>query len=100
MTDCVSRRTVSNSACFPMSELYGPGPRTRYKNRKNTPCGLPPLPDRVFPEDIPMKTSLILLAASLSLQGVGQAPAGGRVGVLNLRDCLDKAKNSWIADID
>jgi Skp family chaperone for outer membrane proteins len=44
-----------------------------------------------------MKMSLIALVASLSLQG---APAGGRVGVLNLRDCLDKTKNAWIADID
>jgi Skp family chaperone for outer membrane proteins len=44
-----------------------------------------------------MKMSLIVLAAALSLQG---APAGGRVGVLNLRDCMDKTKNHWIADID
>jgi Skp family chaperone for outer membrane proteins len=44
-----------------------------------------------------MKMSLIALVAALSLQG---APAGGRVGVLNLRDCMDKTKNRWIADID
>ncbi len=44
-----------------------------------------------------MKMSLIAVAAALSLQG---APAGGRVGVLNLRDCLDKTKNTWIADIE
>ena|SRR5476651_1909071 len=44
-----------------------------------------------------MKLSLIVLVAAMSLQG---APPGGRVGVLNLHDCLDKTKNAWIADID
>ncbi len=44
-----------------------------------------------------MKMSVIVLVASLSLQGT---PARGRVGVLNLRDCLDKTKNAWIAHID
>jgi Skp family chaperone for outer membrane proteins len=39
-------------------------------------------------------------AAALAVQGQDKAPAGGRVGVLNLRDCLDKTKNQWIADID
>jgi Skp family chaperone for outer membrane proteins len=39
-------------------------------------------------------------AAALAVQGQDKAPAGGRVGVLNLRDCLDKSKNQWIADID
>jgi len=39
-------------------------------------------------------------AAALAVQGQDKAPAAGRVGVLNLRDCLDKSKNQWIADID
>jgi len=42
----------------------------------------------------------LLLAAALAVQGQDKAPAGGRIGVLNLRDCLDKTKNQWIADID
>lgn len=40
------------------------------------------------------------LAAALAVQGQEKAPAGGRIGVVNLRDCLDKTKNQWIADID
>jgi Skp family chaperone for outer membrane proteins len=40
------------------------------------------------------------LAAALAVQGQEKAPPGGRIGVVNLRDCLDKTKNQWIADID
>jgi hypothetical protein len=43
----------------------------------------------------------IALAAGLSgnAQDKPAAPAG-HAGVLNLRDCMDKTRNSWIADID
>jgi Skp family chaperone for outer membrane proteins len=56
----------------------------------------------------------VLLAAALALQASGQdksfdlalpglaqdKPAGARTGVLNLRDCMDKSRNRWIADIE
>ena len=43
-----------------------------------------------------------LLLAALALQARQQnnpAP-GARTGVLNLRECTDKARNAWIAEID
>lgn len=48
-----------------------------------------------------MLAAVAVLAAALSAPAQDKpAPAGGRVGVLNLRDCLDKSRNAWIADID
>lgn len=48
--------------------------------------------------------ALLLLAALIVQTGSARAqnnPApGARAGVLNLRDCMDKAKNAWIADIE
>jgi Skp family chaperone for outer membrane proteins len=46
-----------------------------------------------------------LLLVALALQaGPAKAQnnpaAGGRTGVLNLRDCMDKARNPWIAEIE
>lgn len=46
-----------------------------------------------------------LLLAALALQtGSAKAQnnpaAGGRTGVLNLRDCMDKTHNAWIAEIE
>ena len=43
-----------------------------------------------------------LLLAALALQARPQnnpAP-GARAGVINLRDCMDKTRNTWIAEID
>ena len=46
------------------------------------------------------------LAAALLVQATAtpaaqdKPAAGSRTGVLNLRDCLDWTRNSWIADID
>jgi len=40
------------------------------------------------------------LAAALAVQGQDKAPAAGRTGVLNLRECMDRARNRWIADVE
>src|ERR1041384_5676854 len=44
----------------------------------------------------------VILVGALAVRAGGQdkAPAGGRAGVLNLSDCMDKARNRWIAEID
>lgn len=44
----------------------------------------------------------VILVGALAVRAGGQdkAAAGGRVGVLNLSDCVDKARNHWIAEID
>lgn len=43
----------------------------------------------------------VAFAAALAVSAQDKAPASAsRTGVLNLRDCLDKAKNVWIADIE
>jgi len=43
----------------------------------------------------------VALAASLAGNAQEKAPgAAGRVGVLNLRECMDRSRNTWIADID
>jgi Skp family chaperone for outer membrane proteins len=46
----------------------------------------------------------IALAAAIAFQGPASAgaqdKAGARTGVLNLRDCMDKARNAWIAEIE
>jgi len=50
-----------------------------------------------------MKLSLVavpLLALALLAAAQDKAPAAGRVGVLNLRECMDKSRNTWIADIE
>lgn len=44
----------------------------------------------------------VLVAAS-ALVGTGAAPQdkpASRTGVVNLKECLDKTRNAWIADID
>ena len=47
---------------------------------------------------------VLLLAALARQAGPAKAQnnpaAGGRTGVLNLRDCMDKTRNTWIAEID
>jgi len=43
---------------------------------------------------------VVVLAALLAGAAQDKAPAGSRTGVLNLRDCMDKSKNAWIADIE
>ena len=42
----------------------------------------------------------VLLVAALAAKAQNNAAPGARTGVLNLRDCLDKARNTWIAEID
>jgi Skp family chaperone for outer membrane proteins len=43
----------------------------------------------------------VLLAAALALGATqDKAAAGARVGVLNVRECLDKARNPWMAEIE
>jgi Skp family chaperone for outer membrane proteins len=51
---------------------------------------------------IPILTAVLSLslAAALAVQGQDKPPAPGRVGVLNLRDCMDRTKNLWIADVE
>lgn len=50
--------------------------------------------------------SAVALAASLGVLGAAPARSqekpvpGSRVGVLNLRDCFDKSRNAWVADIE
>jgi Skp family chaperone for outer membrane proteins len=41
----------------------------------------------------------VLLAAAFAL-AQDKPAAGGRSGVLNMRECMDKAHNVWIADIE
>jgi Skp family chaperone for outer membrane proteins len=40
----------------------------------------------------------VLLAAALAVGASGQDKA--RCGVLNVRDCMDKARNQWMAEIE
>jgi len=51
-----------------------------------------------------MKTAAVaalLLAGTLAIAGTQDKPAAGaRTGVLNLRECMDKVHNTWIADIE
>jgi Skp family chaperone for outer membrane proteins len=48
----------------------------------------------------------VALAAAIAVQGPtsagaqDKAGAGARTGVLNLRDCMDKTRNAWIAEIE
>ncbi|HVE39082.1 MAG TPA: OmpH family outer membrane protein [Planctomycetota bacterium] len=44
----------------------------------------------------------IALVAALAIGASGQdkAPAGARSGVLNVRDCMDPARNPWMAEIN
>jgi Skp family chaperone for outer membrane proteins len=43
----------------------------------------------------------VLFAAALAAKAQNNpAPAAARSGVLNLRDCMDKTRNTWIAEID
>src|SRR5437870_516143 len=41
----------------------------------------------------------VLLAAALAVGASGQDKAP-RSGVLNVRECMDKARNQWMAEID
>ena len=50
-----------------------------------------------------MKTAAVvavLLAAALAAGAQNNPAPGARTGVLNLRDCMDKSRNAWIAEID
>ena len=52
-----------------------------------------------------MKTAAVPALVALLLAGAfalaqDKPAAGSRTGVLNLRDCLDKTRNAWIADIE
>jgi len=43
----------------------------------------------------------VAFAAALAGSAQDKAPgASSRTGVLNIRDCMDKSKNTWIADIE
>ena len=42
----------------------------------------------------------VLLVAALAAGAQNNPAPGARAGVLNLRDCMDKARNTWIAEID
>jgi len=43
----------------------------------------------------------VAFAAALAGSAQDKAPASAsRTGVLNLRDCMDKSRNTWIADIE
>jgi Skp family chaperone for outer membrane proteins len=42
----------------------------------------------------------LLLAAALGVQGQDHPAGSNSVGVLNLRDALDKTRNVWTADIE
>jgi Skp family chaperone for outer membrane proteins len=44
--------------------------------------------------------ALAVGAATFSAGAQDKPAVGARIGVLNLRDCLDKARNTWIADIE
>jgi len=42
----------------------------------------------------------LLVAAAVLVAAAQDKAAGARTGVLNLRECLDKSRNHWIADIE
>lgn len=42
----------------------------------------------------------VLLAAALAAKAQNNPAPAARAGVLNVRDCMDKARNAWIAEID
>jgi Skp family chaperone for outer membrane proteins len=42
----------------------------------------------------------VLLAAGLAARAQNPPAPGARAGVLNLRDCMDKARNPWVAEIE
>ena len=45
--------------------------------------------------------AVAVLAAALSAPAQDKPAAGAaRIGVLNLRECMDKSRNTWIADIE
>ena len=44
--------------------------------------------------------AFVVWAATFTAGAQDKPAAGARTGVLNLRDCMDKAKNAWIADIE
>ena len=42
----------------------------------------------------------VVFAAALAAKAQNNPAPGARIGVLNLRDCMDKTRNTWIAQID
>lgn len=44
--------------------------------------------------------AFVVWGATFSARAQDKPAAGARTGVLNLRDCMDKSKNTWIADIE
>ena len=42
----------------------------------------------------------VLFAAALAARAQNTPAPAARAGVLNLRECLDKTRNTWIAEID
>jgi len=42
----------------------------------------------------------VVFAAALAAKAQNNPAPGSRTGVLNLRDCMDKSRNTWIAQID
>src|SRR5262245_19252424 len=46
--------------------------------------------------------ALATIVAALALQAQDKPASGtpARVGVLNIRDCMDKTRNNWIAEIE
>src|SRR5688572_14132960 len=116
ITDWVSRRTLSKSS-MAMASYYGSITRGRYRNASHAcvPLGRPGtfiLTGLERLKETPMKLATVAavvtatLAAALLVQATAtpaaqdKPAAGSRTGVLNLRDCLDWTRNSWIADID
>jgi Skp family chaperone for outer membrane proteins len=43
---------------------------------------------------------VLLLSAAFAIGAQDKPAAGSRTGVLNLRDCMDKTRNAWIAEIE
>jgi len=44
--------------------------------------------------------AVVVWAAAFAAGAQDKRVGGARTGVLNLRDCMDKSKNGWIADIE
>ena len=42
----------------------------------------------------------LVLAAALPAQDPEKPPAAARVGVVSIRDCMEKGRNAWVADIE
>lgn len=44
--------------------------------------------------------AFVVWAATFTARAQDKPAIGARTGVLNLRECMDKARNAWIADIE